>query len=140
MALVVLGPYLPGFTEGSRQPKIERHLAERSIYDDEDGGEMIAYAFNRMVAHLPGMKLQSFSDTTIDPRDRILAMSLRKDCMSLIWWHVSREGDGHRWQVYAGLWNDETAFLALNRPSGRSLLWLSSAVDSSREILDLESL
>jgi hypothetical protein len=101
---------------------------------------MIAYAFNRMMAHLPGMRLQSFSDTAIDPRDRILAMSLRKDCMSLIWWHVSREGDGHRWQVYSGLWNEEIAFLAFNQPNGRSLLWLSSEVAALKEALNLGSL
>jgi hypothetical protein len=144
MSLVVLGAYLPGFTEAQREPDIEEYLTRRG-YCEENGpeGAEIADIFYHLMVD-GGVKLLTGQNgftglsTELDPRDRIIASCARHNCMSAIWWLVESQC-AKRWCLYAGCWNDALGFMVLDAPKYHPvpLVWLSEDFQRMYSLLNL---
>lgn len=129
--IIFKGYYLPGFSEGVRNPEKEKSL---STYDKNDGGLILSSELSLSLS-LSVNFLVDGSNHTDDPRNLIVGSGMKHNCMSEIWWMILREGN-YPWSIYAGAWNEKIGVMVLEDQSlPVPAVWISGEVENMKTTL-----
>jgi hypothetical protein len=129
--IIFKGYYLPGFSEGERNPEKEKSL---SSYDKNNGGFVLSDELSLFLSSAINFSVDG-SNRTDDPRNLIVGSGMKHNCMSEIWWMISREGE-HPWTIYAGAWNEKVGVMVLEDQNlSVPAVWISSDVENMKTLL-----